>query len=93
MLFRSRMIAKRKELPVLSKGKLDWMLETPKETLCFSRAEDNQRVFALHNLSNEPRSVAFADWESCVDAFDASAKPSANVTLPPHGYRWFVQKT
>ncbi|HVU10403.1 MAG TPA: maltose alpha-D-glucosyltransferase [Phototrophicaceae bacterium] len=87
-----KMIAKRKEMPILSKGKLDFLLETPKETLCFSRSAGNERLFAFHNLSNEPRTVDFADWDACVDAFDGSAPTSSSITLPPHGYRWLVKK-
>jgi hypothetical protein len=90
------MIAKRKELPMLAKGKLEWLLDTPKGTLCFVRSEGRgkslKRLVALHNLSDETHTIPLADAAELVDAFDASAEVGEYITLPPYGYRWFVSK-
>jgi maltose alpha-D-glucosyltransferase/alpha-amylase len=87
-----KMIAARKELPLLAKGKLDWLLDTPKETICFVRSEGNQRLFALHNISAEQLIVQFAEWEAVRDYFDADAEIGEYITLEPYNYRWLVTK-
>ena len=85
-----KMIALRKELPLLAKGKLNWLLETPKETLCFERSQSGWRLIALHNISAEPQTISFPEWQNFRDAFDANADVGETITLPPHGYRWLV---
>ncbi len=87
-----KMIAKRKELPMLATGKLEWMLDTPKGTLCFVRSEGDRRLVALHNLSAEPHTIPFTECDAFEDAFQASVDCSEYITLPPYGYRWLVQK-
>ncbi len=87
-----RMIAKRKELPMLAKGKLEWLLDTPRGTLCFRRSDGDQELIALHNLTREPYTIPFSEWESYVDAFNADAEIGEYLTLPPHGYRWLLKK-
>jgi maltose alpha-D-glucosyltransferase/alpha-amylase len=87
-----KMIAARKDLALLAKGKLDFLLETPKETLCYVRTEGDQRLFALHNISAEPRIVQFAEAEAVRDYFDADAEVGEYITLEPYSYRWLVTK-
>jgi maltose alpha-D-glucosyltransferase/alpha-amylase len=92
-----RMIALRKDMPMLAKGKLEWLLDTPKGTLCFTRSEGKgknlQKLVALHNLSDETHTVPLADAAGLIDAFDSKAEVGEYVTLPPYGYRWFVLKS
>jgi len=85
-----KMIALRKELPLLAKGKLSWLLETPKETLCFERSQSGWRFIALHNISAEPQTVTFPEWQNFRDVFEEGAAVGETITLPPHGYRWLV---
>ena len=88
-----KMIALRKDLPLLAKGKLNWLLETPQGTLCFERSEGDQHLYALHNLTNEAQTITFSDWESVIDAFDPKAEVSDSITLPPYGYRWLISQS
>jgi maltose alpha-D-glucosyltransferase/alpha-amylase len=87
-----RMIALRKELPLLAKGKLNWLLETPKETLCFERSQSGWRFIALHNISAEPQTVTFPEWQNFRDVFEEGAEVGETITLEPHGYRWLLMK-
>ena len=87
-----KMLAARKDLPLLAKGKLDFLLETPKETICYVRTEDDQRLFALHNISPEPLIVQFAEYEAVRDYFNADAEIGEYITLEPYTYRWLVTK-
>jgi maltose alpha-D-glucosyltransferase/alpha-amylase len=88
-----RMIAKRKELPLLAKGKLEWMMDTTKGTLCFWRGEGDQRMASLNNICSDPHTIPFPEHADFVDAFDPDAEISEYITLPPHGYRWLVPKS
>jgi maltose alpha-D-glucosyltransferase/alpha-amylase len=87
-----RMIAKRKELPLLAKGKLEWLIDTPKGTLCFTRTEGDQRLMVMHNLSGETHTIPFADCDAFMDAFDHTAACTEYISLPAYGYRWFISK-
>ena len=88
-----KMIAARKDLPLLSKGKLDWLEETPQGTLCFVRSEDGQRLIACHNITAEDQIVELPDWQQLQDYFQPGVELGGQVTLPPYGYRWFVLKS
>ena len=66
------MIASYKSSPALAKGKLEWLLDTPKGTLCFRRGEGNDRLIAFHNLTAETHIIPFTEWEVCCDAFRPS---------------------
>ncbi|MFN8451861.1 MAG: maltose alpha-D-glucosyltransferase [Anaerolineae bacterium] len=84
------MIMRYKALPVLAKGKLEWLMDTPKGTLCFVRGTGSDRLIALHNLTGEPHVIPFAEWQVCCDAFNSEAELSEYITLPPYGFRWLV---
>ena len=83
-----KMIAARKGLPLLAKGKLEWLLDTPKGTLCFVRSEGDQQIVVLHNLSDETYTIPLTEWTALVDVFDPDARSANMSTLPPYGYRW-----
>ncbi len=85
------MIMKRKELPFLAKGKLEWMLDTPRETLCFARFDDDHRMVALHNLADEPQEIPFAEWELYTDVYHPERAVTETITLPPHEFRWLLK--
>ncbi|MEO8397399.1 MAG: maltose alpha-D-glucosyltransferase [Chloroflexota bacterium] len=88
-----KMIALRKNLPLLAKGKLNWLLDTPKGTLCFVRSEGDQKLIALHNLTAETQTIPFSEADSVIDAFDPKAAVSDTITLPPYGYRWLITQS
>ncbi len=85
------MIAMRKELPFLAKGKLEWLLDTPHETLCFARFDGDQRLVALHNLANEPQVIPFPEWESYADVYHPEHAVTESITLEPHEFRWLLK--
>jgi len=87
-----QMITKRKELGFLAKGRLEWMMDTTKGTICFWRSEGDKRMASLNNICSEPHTIPFPEYADFVDAFDPDAEVGEYITLPPHGYRWLVQK-
>lgn len=86
-----RMIHTRKELSALARGELVWLEELPPEALCFWRQGTDQRVLALHNLSDEPFDLYLPPGYQYVDALSADKqRVDKCVTLPAYGYRWLV---
>ena len=88
-----KMIAARKDLPLLAKGKLDWLLETPKGTLCFVRSEGDEKLIALHNISDETHTIPLPEYKSLVDVFNPKEKIGDYVTLSRYEYRWLKLKS
>lgn len=85
------MIYTRKELPVLAKSELTWLDELPPEALCFWRADSQQRVLVLHNLSDEPFDLYLPPGYRYTDALSANRQGVEKcVTLPAYGYRWLL---
>lgn len=86
------MIYTRKKLPVLAKGQVDWLDGSTPSAMCFWRSDDDTRVLALHNLSDQDLRVilprtAFTD--ALIPGRDIY---SSDLILPPYGYRWLVEK-
>jgi maltose alpha-D-glucosyltransferase / alpha-amylase len=88
-----KMILARKTLPVLAKGKLEWVEDTPRSVLAFTRTQDNQRLLAVHNLSDFPYTVVLESYGKLTDALNPDEQIGEYVTLPGYGYRWFVVET
>jgi maltose alpha-D-glucosyltransferase / alpha-amylase len=85
------MIYKRKELPVLAKGTLEWLHDLPNEALCFWRRSAEQQVLALHNLSEEPFELYLPPGANFRDALRGGQQAiHTAVTLPAYGYRWLL---
>lgn len=88
-----KMIAHRKELPLLATGELIWLEDLPMQTLCFWRTDDSRRFLALHNLSPEPITVPLPEGEQFEDLFASYAEryvDATEVELPAYGYRWLI---
>lgn len=86
-----RMLHTRKGLPVLARGELIWLDELPLQTLCFWRKSEDQTVLALHNLSDEPRSIQLPAGYTYSNALDSDGIPVATETeLPAYGYLWLI---
>jgi len=82
-----QMIAARKSLPVLAEGKLEWLPNQPRTTLCFWRRSEAGRVLALHNLSDQPVTIPLPSG-TLTDALHSGSTVSDQVTLAAHEYRW-----
>jgi maltose alpha-D-glucosyltransferase/alpha-amylase len=86
-----RMIRKRKGLPVLARGTLEWLDELPPEAMCFWRHSADQSLLALHNLSDQPFDLYLPPGHTYSDALHSSnAISDKSVTLPAYGYRWLL---
>jgi maltose alpha-D-glucosyltransferase/alpha-amylase len=83
------MVQVRKALPMVAKGRLEWLQELPPHLLCFWRRAPQGDLLALHNLADEPAEIALPEGMALADVLDpAHAVVSGVVTLPPYGYRW-----
>jgi maltose alpha-D-glucosyltransferase / alpha-amylase len=82
-----QMIAARKSLPVLAEGKLEWLPDQPRTTLCFWRVSESSKLLALHNLSNQPVTVTLPSG-TFTDVLKSGGPVSGQVTLAAHEYRW-----
>jgi hypothetical protein len=83
------MIAVRKSMPFLAKGKLTWLLDTPNQSLSYWRNTPEGRLLALHNLSEEPFTITVT--ERLRDALDPTRLVLDTITVPAYGYRWLVE--
>jgi maltose alpha-D-glucosyltransferase / alpha-amylase len=85
------MIHTSKTLDALTLGELEWLDDLPKQALCFWRTTTDNRVLALHNLSDDsleiplPSGVHFKDALRSDEGFSGGA-----LLLSPYGYRWLV---
>jgi maltose alpha-D-glucosyltransferase/alpha-amylase len=86
-----KMILTRKELPMLAKGPLEWLPNTPRSALCFWRQGKGGRLLALHNLSDFPYTIVLPEGSALEDALNPDEELGEYVTLPPFGYRWLVE--
>ncbi|MDQ7028017.1 MAG: maltose alpha-D-glucosyltransferase [Anaerolineae bacterium] len=93
MLYTIRqMISRRKTMDFVAKAELVWLSDLPNHLLCFWRESDNQKLLALHNLSDEAVTIDLPkNVESYSDAL-WTGKPVENstITLAPYGYRWLL---
>ncbi len=86
-----RMIDKRKGLPVLAKGTLEWLDDLPPEALCFWRHAADQSLLALHNLADSSFDLYLPPGHIYRDALHtANAINGHSITLPAYGYRWLL---
>jgi maltose alpha-D-glucosyltransferase / alpha-amylase len=88
------MIQVRKSHSLLGYGELVWLDYLPKETLCFWRKTDDERLLALHNLCDEPITINIpAEGLEVIMACGSSTRFSVEdntVELPAYGYMWLV---
>jgi len=83
------LIQARKTLPMLAKGRLEWLHELPPHLLCFWRRAPQGDLLALHNLSDAPAEVLLPQELALADALNPDCGTvSWMATLPPYGYRW-----
>jgi maltose alpha-D-glucosyltransferase / alpha-amylase len=92
MLYTIRqMIAQRKAMPFVAKAELEWLSDLPTHLLCFWRVAANDRLLALHNLSDSEVTINLPDSSSYRDMLWTENPPvNGTVTLPPYGYRWLM---
>lgn len=87
-----RMIAVRKDNPVLATGDLVWLDDLPKELMCFWRQNDESQILVLHNLSDEMVTVPLPADIQFVDILRPAFKMNVSNTtidLNPYEYRWY----
>ncbi len=87
-----RMIAVRKENPVLASGELVWLDDLPKEVLCFWRRNEEVQILALHTLSDEVGTVPLPPDIQFVDILRPTFKmnvSNTSIDLNPYEYRWY----
>lgn len=87
-----KMIAHRKAMSFLAKGKLTWLEETPLSSLSYWRNTPTGRLLALHNLQEAPLTLAVPEWETLTNVLQPDQAVSAEITLPPYGYAWLRPK-
>jgi maltose alpha-D-glucosyltransferase / alpha-amylase len=88
------MIQVRKSHPLLGRGELVWLDYLPKEALCFWRKHGDERLLALHNLSDGPITINIpAEGLEVIMAGGSTARLDADnniAELPAYGYMWLV---
>ena len=86
-----KLIALRKQLPVLGRGELRMLEPTQAAALAFVREGPGQRVLVVANLSAETQRVELGLAEPGRELLRDEALPDLQaVTLEPFGYRWFA---
>jgi maltose alpha-D-glucosyltransferase/alpha-amylase len=89
-----RMVHTRKSHSVFALGELIWLVDLPKEALCFWRTNGQEQVLVLHNLSDQPLMVPLPADKGFTDLLNTEASIGGNaVQLAPFGYRWLVYIT
>lgn len=58
--FYKKLIALRKEMPVISEGKIQFLEEDKEEVMAYTRTTDNQKLAVFCNLKEEESEV---EWE------------------------------
>lgn len=85
------MIAVRKQFPFLSRAGLRWLEDLPAHLLCFWRIDAREKFLVVHNLSDEPTTMALpADADGYIDVLDRTQAVTGELELPPFGYRWLI---
>lgn len=91
------MIATRKAHPVLAQGNFEWMPCDSKAVAAYLRANGNERLLALHNLSPIPQRASLTlpghGTNQAVDllsgaSFSIAAGAVLEITLEPFQYLW-----
>ena len=85
-----RMILTRKTLPVLGQGSLVWLEDYPLDVLAFKRELDGVRLVALHNLTDETRSISLPAEQHYHDALSEETGITGQIDLKPYEYRWLI---
>jgi maltose alpha-D-glucosyltransferase/alpha-amylase len=88
-----KMIYTRKQLPMLPKGSLKWLDDTPRSALCFWREDAGGRLLALHNLSDYPYTIVIPEGVTLEDALNPQEPVGEYVTLSAYGYAWLVERS
>lgn len=84
------MIHKRKAIPTLAKGDLTWLEHLPQHLLAFWREDQNGRMLAVHNLSDEETIIQLPEAVGLTELFSETPIESATVTIAPYGYYWYL---
>lgn len=83
------MIRIRKNLSMLPKGELIWVEGMPRQTVCFWRKSPDGVILALHNLSEEPITMALPEGYTYHDALENDVPVNVQeIELSAYGYRW-----
>lgn len=83
-----RMIQARKTLPMMATAGIEWLESEPKHSLSFWRRNGEYSLLALHNLSDQPHTIALPEGRY-EDALNPTHRiTDTTITLPPHGYMW-----
>ncbi len=87
-----QMIAQRKGLRLLARGKLVWLEDLPEHLLCFWRVDGERKLLALHNLSDEAVTIALPEevYEYRNALWPQEDTIRGQITLPPYGYQWLL---
>jgi maltose alpha-D-glucosyltransferase/alpha-amylase len=88
----------RKRHPTFARGKLQFLPTTNDSILVFLRADENQRLLIIHNLSSKPGQINLdlGSADQLVDLLDQAAPPitareNTALLIPGYGYRWYQQ--
>lgn len=92
LYFVRKLIAVRKELPMLAKAAIEWLPDTPPAALCFWRVGEGSRLLALHNLSDASHTIVLPEGVEFQDVFNPDETVGDYVTLHGYGYRWLLEK-
>ena len=97
------MIAVRKEHSAFGAGAFRWLEPAPLEIAAYWRLSQDQRILAIHNLSDEeqaiqipvlpeqgklPEILLHGAEQAQRGRLLPSAEPGARLTLTPYGYIW-----
>lgn len=93
-----RMIAIRKEQHALGCGSLTWLDCRNQAVAAYSRAYEGEQMLVIHNLSDQPQSIACSlphDTNTLTDAFIGKTCTPTNgqlsLTLQPYQYFWLQE--
>lgn len=88
----------RKRHPTFGRGELKILPTTNDSILVFLRADENQRLLIIHNLSPNAGQINLdlGSTDQLVDLLDHAAPPittrdNTALLIPGYGYRWYQQ--
>ncbi len=85
-----------KSIPALADGKLEWLPDTPASSIVFTRSTDEDKLLALHNLTENAITVLTGQLEGnqATDALTGDVITlGAQLKLEPFAYRWLRLQT